>query len=192
MIFMKKRVHLELEWSVVRSVIYFAVITDFNLFIAWFFVPIAAIRISGLILAVIFGAFVLFQWRLSLSYRRKLGSVAAAFEAIANASIFFTVAVLFGLLKGLSPATAFGIYFLVLCMPTLSIIFFHRRDEKPWWVAVEILTSLGVGAFGIFLIYAHPPFTFTLYGALNGMLVFIGSLIRLLIEIKKAVSIAPK
>ena len=192
---MKERTHSGRAQSIVDLVIYCAAWIYSLLFVIWFFVPIAAIRISGMTLAAILGALALFRWRLFLPYWQKMGSVAAAFEAVASASLassFFTFAVLFGLLKGLSPATAFGVYLLAVGIPALSIAFFYWCDKKPRRVAVGILISvisLAASGVGIFSIYTHPSFTFTyggLYWVLSGTSVgFIVNLVARIIRIIK-------
>ncbi len=166
MVFMSKRGHSGVEWAVVRWVVYGAAVIDFFLFVIWFFVPIAAIRISGLILAIVIGGIRLFNLRLFPPFEQKLKP--AIIETRAGSLAYFTVAVLLGVGNKLSPASAFGIFALALCTLMLFITFHHRRDEKPRWIAIGILMALGFGALGIFLIYAHP--SFTLSDILPGMI----------------------
>ncbi len=181
--FVNERAYPRRGRPVIRWVIYCAGLIDFYLCAIWFLVPITAtinaIRISGLILAVILGVTTFLRRRLSFIHWRKTGSAAAAIDAAAGASSFFTIAVLLGLGHRLSSDIAIGIFMLLSSAVMLFSGLFHRRDEKPWWIAIDILMLLGTGAFGIFLIYAHPSFTFTIFGIIVG---FIGGLVAPLID----------
>ncbi len=163
---MRERTHSGRAQLVVDWVLYFVAVIDFLLFEIWFSVPIAAIRISGLVLAVALGAIALFR-RLSLLHWRKTGSVAAAIDVVAGAFLFFTMAMLLGLGHRLSFAIAMGILMLLSFVVILFSIFLHRHSRKPLQVVIGILASLGLGVGGGFFIYSNPtidlvshPFTF--------------------------------
>ena len=185
---MKERTHSKRGQSVVSWVLYFVVVIDFLLFEIWFFVPIAAIRISDLTLSVILGAIALIRRRFSLLHWRKTGSVAAAINVVAGASLFFTMAVLLGLGHRLSFVIAIGILMLLSSVVALFSVFLHRYSRKPSQVVIGILASLGLGAGGGFFVYSNPsfdlanhPFTFTsivLPAAVGGVMGVLASVIE--------------